>query len=146
MSREKTSRAPSGAARLATVIALLWLTAAPALCDNLRVRLVRTSYAELPVSDDLRDIMPALRSSLVFKGYELMAQAGTALPVDGKIIRLGGYAIRFEGPTTRMRIVIQRGAHTIMETVATLREGQPLLLGGFSGGGSGQVVFVFTLD
>jgi hypothetical protein len=115
--------------------------------ETLHIRLLRASHAEGPVAPALQDVMPALRNSLVFKSYTLMDQAQQPLPPPaGASVSLGGYSVACTGPATQLSIKITRGRHGIIDTVATLRRGQPLILGGFGGGGGGQAIFVFTLQ
>lgn len=129
------------------LLALLFGCAAlAARAETLHIRLLRASHAEGPVAPALQDVMPALRSSLVFKSYELMDQARQTLPPpDGATVSLGGYTVTCTGSATQLSIRITRGRQGIIDTVAALRRGHPLILGGFGGGG-GQAIFVFTLQ
>ncbi len=115
--------------------------------ETLHIRLLRASHAAGPDVPALQDVMPALRGSLVFKSYKLMDQAQQRLPAPaGASVDLGGYSVACLGNAAHLSIKIARGRHGVIDTVACLRRGHPLILGGFGGGGGGQAIFVFTLQ
>ncbi|MDD5705410.1 MAG: hypothetical protein PHR35_05760 [Kiritimatiellae bacterium] len=132
--------------RLALLAAVMCLAAGAAGAETLRIRLLRTSHADGAVAAEIQDVMPALRNSLVFKSYSLMGTAQMALPANGEAVGLGGYTVTCSGTMSQLTIKVMRGKYAVLDTVASIRHGQPLILGGFTGGGGGQVVFVFTVQ
>ncbi|MCX7590938.1 MAG: hypothetical protein N2255_04850 [Kiritimatiellae bacterium] len=132
-----------------SVVAVFFLTGLLAgsslRADTLSVRLVKASDTAERVDSRLDDILPALTHSLVFKAYTLVATATLELPAAGQEVKLGFYRIRCTGPAENLSIQIRHDDTPLLYTTVSLKEGKPVVLGGFPAA-DGRMIIVFVLQ
>jgi hypothetical protein len=121
----------------------LSVVAAPALAgSSLSIRLVRASNSAQGNGAGLEDVISVLKKSLVYSSYTLAGSASTALPARNSSRRLGPYTVTCNGPQGALAISVRHGRRELLKTSVSLRDGKPLILGGFPDAG-GKLVLVF---
>jgi hypothetical protein len=110
--------------------------------SSLSMRLVEASNTGGGVASSLEDVAGALRGQLPFNTYQQLAAGSTALPASGSTSQLGDYQITCSGPQNALAIKVARGRRTLINTTVNLRDGKPVLLGGFPSAG-GKLIIVF---
>ena len=126
-------------------LAVLLALASPCLAGgSLSVRLVEASDAGTGVDAGLGDVAAALQNSmgLVFKGFSLVGTARMGLPADGTDRQLGPYQVRCSGPQSGLAIELRQGRKELLRTSVNLRDGNPLIVGGFQTR-KGKMILVF---
>lgn len=108
---------------------------------TLSVRLVEASNNGAGVDPGLADVAGLLQGSLRFTRYRLVAQKRMRLPAS-QTVTLAGYAVQCEGPQRGLRIRVRSKGTGLLDTTANLRDGKPLVLGGFPAK-SGKLILVF---
>jgi hypothetical protein len=111
--------------------------------SSLTVRLVEASNSGTGASAGLNDVVPVLKRSLAFSSYRLVASAGFRLPAVLQTRDVGGYSVTCMGSQERLEITVTRGGQVMLNTQVALRDGIPLILGGFPAG-NGRHVLVFA--
>ncbi len=121
----------------------LWLALAlPAAAGTVSIRLVEATDQRAGVDPGLEDVAAALRNSLVFKGYALLATASTSLPGTGSPVVLGPYEVRCTGPQNLVNIEVFHGHKRVLRTSVSLLGNSPVIVGGFAGK-TGKIILVF---
>ena len=134
-------------ARFLLALALLLAGAAGGLqAATLRIRMIRGSHEEGQTPPALADIADMMRNTLAFKTYALDAEARMPLPADGRVVKLRVYDVTCTGPAERLKVSIVRRDKRVLDTVASVRPGHPVILGGFPARrGEGVRMFVLTI-
>ncbi len=108
----------------------LLLGAASAQAGNaLLIRLVRASNTP-NVDPAVQDVVQAMSGSFAFKGFSLKAQTTVPLPASGES-HLGEYTVGCTGRQNQLSIRVTRGKRQMLDTVVSLVDGKPLVVGGF---------------
>jgi hypothetical protein len=130
------------------LLPLLLLGAVQALrAETLHIRMIRGSHEEGATAPALADIAAMMQNTLAFKTYALDAETHIPLPANGATRPLRVYEVTCSGPAERLNIKITRLGKRILATVATVRPGHPVVLGGFRARkGGGMRMFVLTVD
>ncbi len=129
---------------LPLLIALAWLQ--PLAAETLNIRMIRGCHEVEETPHELNDIATTLQKTLAFKGYLLDATATVNLPADEAKATLRIYEVTCSGTAERLTIKIMRRNKTILDTVATVRPGRPVILGGFPArNNEGVRMFVLTV-
>jgi hypothetical protein len=128
-------------ARLATIL-LIASTAATWAGNTLSMRLVEASNGDGGMDSSLNDVASALRGQLAFKSYRRVASGSVPLPANSNKASLSGYTITCSGPQNALAIKISKGRSNLVSTTVNLRDGRPLLLGGFPSK-NGKMIVVF---
>ncbi len=95
------------------------------------LRLVEASNTGDGVSPELKDVGSILKAQLPFKSYRLVDRGKCKLPADQSIGMSRGYRIRCTGVQDNFTIKIRQGKSEILQTTVALKDGKPLMLGGF---------------
>lgn len=115
--------------------------------ETLHIRMIRGSHEEGTTAPALADIAAMMQNTLAFKTYALDAETRIPLPADGTPRSLRVYAVTCTGSAERLKIGITRLGKRILSTVATVRPGHPVVLGGFRARkGGGMRMFVLTVE
>ena len=128
-------------ARLAAIL-LIASTAAAWAGNTLSMRLVEASNGDGGMDSSLNDVASALRGQLAFKSYRRVASGSVPLPANKNKASLSGYTITCSGPQNALAIKISKGRSNLVNTTVNLRDGRPLLLGGFPSK-NGKMIVVF---
>lgn len=135
--------------RIRNAAAILWMTGLflgnGVRAETLWIRLVKASNVTEETDSRLTDILPVLAKNLVFKSYSLVAATTIDLPASGREVRLGVYSITCQGPTGNLSIQIRHDDTPLLYTTVSLREGKPVVLGGFPAA-DGRMILVFVLQ
>lgn len=98
------------------------------------IRFVR-AHQQGGVSSGLGDVADMLRSNLPYSGFALLSRSNVGLPSGGQTTGLAkGYSIRCSGGADRLSVQVKRGDAQVLNVAVTLREGVPVILGGFPDG------------
>lgn len=115
--------------------------------ETLHIRMIRGSHEEGTTAPALADIAAMMQNTLAFKTYALDAETRIQLPADGAPRSLRVYSVTCTGSAERLKIGITRLGKRILSTVATVRPGHPVVLGGFRARkGGGMRMFVLTVE
>lgn len=133
---------------VARLAVLLWL-GLPVLAAEagapLSVRLVEAANDREEVSPALRDVVPMLRSNLPFRRFTLLDQATVKLPSTGQQAGLaGGFLLNVQGSQDRLSVTLERHGKVLIQTVLSLQNGKPFVLGGFPQG-AGKLLLVLVV-
>jgi hypothetical protein len=129
--------------RYAVLLVVLLATNVAFGGGSLSMRLVEASNAGSGVDSHLRDVASALKGQLPFNSYRLLSSGGASLPAGNTKTSLSGYSVTCNGPQNALKITISHGKRTLVSTTASLRNGRPILLGGFPSNG-GKLIIVFV--
>ncbi len=110
--------------------------------QTVSVRLVRASNEEAGDTAGIEDVATILAGSLPFKNFRLVASAQTPLPAAARL-QLGSYTVACKGPQDKLAIAVSQGRNELLNTSVRLRDGKPLILGGFPDG-EARMVLVFV--
>lgn len=109
--------------------------------SELFIRLVRAST--IPnVDPAVQDVVQAMSGSFAFKGFSLKAQTTVPLPTNA-VVSLGDYTIACSGSQKQLSIRVTRDKRQMVDTVVSLVDGKPLVVGGFPAM-DGHYLLVFT--
>jgi len=109
--------------------------------NALLIRLVRATGTP-NVDPAVQDVVQAMSGSFAFKGFSLKAQTTIPLPA-AQDAQLGEYTVGCKGAQDRLSIRVIRGKRPLLETVVSLVDGKPLVVGGFPAA-DGHHLLVFT--
>lgn len=134
-------------ARFLLALALLLAGTAGSLqAETLHIRMIRGSHENGQTPPGLADIAAMMRNTLAFKTYALDAEARLPLPADGQAVKLRVYDVTCTGSAERLKVSIARRDKRVLDTVAAVRPGHPVILGGFPARrGEGVRMFVLTI-
>jgi hypothetical protein len=123
-------------------VACLLLGGVTAQAGNaLLIRLVRASNTP-GIDPAVQDVVQAMGANFTFKGFSLKAQTTVTLPASGQV-RLGDYTVACSGAQKQLSIRVTRGKQQMLETVVSLVDGKPIVVGGFPAD-DGHHLLVFT--
>ncbi len=125
------------------VLVAIFMTAGAVFGGSLSMRLVEVSNAGRGVDSSLKDVASALQGQLSFNSYRLVSSGSTALPAGNTKTSLSGYSVACDGPQNALTITILHGRKKLVSTTVNLRNGHPVLLGGFPSSG-GKLIIVFV--
>ncbi|MDZ4198754.1 MAG: hypothetical protein U1E27_05645 [Kiritimatiellia bacterium] len=121
----------------------LLATAAPA-AERLQIRVVEASMEESAADPGLRDVAAFLKENLPYRSFRLVDQTTLALPAPGNRVSLRpGFAVLGKGPQNRLDLTLEKDGRVLLNTVLSLRDGVPVVVGGFPGG-RGRLMFVLV--
>ena len=127
-----------------TAVALVF-GACLANAGTMSVRLVHASDAEGGIDPELSDISGIL-SSLRFESFSLLDSDTVQLPADDARIRMAqGYTLTCNGTQDDLAIEMNHNGQALLKTIATLRRGKPLILGGFPTR-EGKIILVLKVE
>lgn len=116
------------------VLLLLGSMQAAIGAESVDIRFVRAFHGN-SVSPALRDVESLLRSNLPYRGFELLSRTSMSLPNRGQSARMArGFRVRCSGDARRFSVRVNRGDDTALNVAVALREGKPVILGGFPDG------------
>ncbi len=129
-----------------TILALLFaglFAASSAMAgDSLLIRLVEASNSGTGAAG-LSDVIDVLKNSVPGYGqFSLVASGSTALPADGGTVVVGKYKISCKGSQKDLKIEVSTGHKRLLSMSASLRDGIPVILGGFPSD-KGKHILVF---
>lgn len=107
----------------------------------LSIRLVEASQKGQGMGTGLGDVSRLLQENLPFKSFQLLASRSMALPAGGVASLSGGMVARCSGEQGSMTVVIENGGRKVMQSTVELRDGSPLILGGFPSG-KGKLIII----
>lgn len=115
------------------VIVLLALAAVPATAaEQVHVRVVEGLMEGDRIDPGLRDVAPFLRETLPFRSFRLIDQGRVRLPSPGdRLVLRPDFVFRAHGPQARFSVTLERGGHPLVTTLLALRDGVPVVVGGF---------------
>jgi hypothetical protein len=123
----------------------LILTAGVSLAGStLSIRLVEASHAGQGMGNGLGDVSKLLRENLPFKSFQLLASRSMSLPADGVASLSAGFVARCSGNQGSLNVVIESGGRKVLQSTVELRDGSPLILGGFSSG-KGKLIVILLV-
>jgi hypothetical protein len=128
--------------KLAVAVVLLAGASAARAGSELSARLVEASK-EGTSSAGLEDVMEVLKTNLPFTAYRLLGSGAAPLPAAGRTLRLAGYSVKCSGPQDNLDLEVARRKRVLLRTTISLRDGRPLIVGGFPAG-RGKHVLVFV--
>ena len=104
----------------------------PAFAGNaISVRLVEAHNESEEVAGGLGDVIGTLRKNLQYKGFALLGSKSMALPADGTVGLGRGFKVRCKGEQSGLHVTVLKGKEAVLETTLNLRDGSPVVLGGF---------------
>ena len=120
------------------------LTASAAMAgDTLSIRLVEASNSGSGDAAGLGDVIEVLKGNVPnYKQFTLIASGSKSLPADGSSITVGTYKIVCKGKQKDLKIEISSGDKQLLTMSVSLRDGIPVILGGFPSD-KGKHVLVF---
>ncbi len=122
------------------------ITASAHGAEALRIRMIRASNEPTETPAVLADVVAMMKNTLAFKTYALDAETHFVLPAKGELKKLRIYEVTCSGPASQLSVKIVRKGQSILSTVATVRPGQPVILGGFPAREGGMRMFVLTVS
>lgn len=131
------------------IVGLVFLLGLPGLAARaaapLSVRLVEAANDREEVTPALRDVVPMLRNNLPFRRFTLLDQTTVKLPSAGHQAELaGGFLLRVQGSQDRLSVTLERHGKVEIQTVLSLQNGKPFVLGGFPLG-AGKLLLVLVV-
>lgn len=108
--------------------------------NTVLIRAVEASNQTSGIAAGLNDVASALQR-MSYTGYVIKGTATLPLPAGGST-GVAGYSVSCQGPQNGMTITVKHGGRQLLSTTANLRDGKPLILGGFP---SGQGIMVLIL-
>ena len=99
--------------------------------DLLTIRLVEASNDGDGIDKGLRDIGSILKGQLPFKRYRLIDRGRCKLPAKQSIGLARGYNVECQGNQEHLTIKVRHRKSELLTTTVALRDGKPLMLGGF---------------
>jgi hypothetical protein len=109
--------------------------------STLSVRQVEASHAGQGMDTGLGDVSQLLRDNLPFKSFQLLASRSMSLPADGVASLSRGMVVRCSGDQRNMKVTIESGGRKVMQSTVELRDGIPLIMGGFPSG-KGKMILI----
>jgi hypothetical protein len=129
-------------AKLALCAWLLACAAGSAFAgSSLSLRLVEANNSGAGVSGELTDVAGLLRDNLPFNTFHLASARALKLPAGGEIALGRGFVAHCDGPQHSLTIRVARDGKPILKATVELRDGTPLILGGFPTEG-GKLILV----
>ena len=123
---------------LAMAILLCWQVAAIA-GGTLSIRLVEARTGKPHQGPGLADVAATLKS-MRYNQFTLIGQARTSLPATGTASRLGSYTVVCSGKQDSLQILVRSGKRKLLSTTVRLRDGKPVVIGGFPARGAKHVL------
>jgi hypothetical protein len=130
--------------RLLLAVILLAVSSAVWAGSELEIRQVAARKDGEGVGPGLQDIQTLLSENMPFKSYRLLASKKTPLPAAAEVGLAEGYSVACKGEQGNLDVVIRRKKAELLRTTATLRDGKPLILGGFPGADSSILIILLT--
>lgn len=119
---------------LMTGILLCWQLAATAVAGNtLSIRLVEARTGKPHQGPGLADVAGTLKS-MRYNQFTLVGSRTVRLPAPATANRLGDYTVVCSGRQDGLQIVMRKGRHSLLTTTVRLRDGKPVVIGGFPAG------------
>jgi len=116
--------------------------AGTALAGNqVSIRLVEARSGRPHLGPGLADVAATLKSTR-YNHFTLLASSGVALPARGTASQLGAYTVVCSGAQQNLQISVRRGRKPLLSTTWRLRDGKPVVIGGFPAQG-GKHILVF---
>lgn len=123
----------------------LVLAAGNALAGStLGIRLVEASNSGQGMGAGLGDVSRLLQENLPFKSFQLLASRSMSLPANGTASLSAGFVARCSGSQKSLNVVIENGGRKVLQSTVELRDGSPLILGGFSSGKGKLIVILLA--
>ena len=99
--------------------------------DLVTIRFVEASNEEVGIDKGLEDIGSILKGQLPFKRYRLIDRSQCKLPAKKSIQLARGYHLKCQGKQEHLTIWVRHGKADLLHTTVALKDGKPLMLGGF---------------
>ena len=112
--------------------------------DLVTFRLVEASNEGEGITPGLNDVESILISQLPFKRYGLIDRAECKLPANQVIKMSRGYTINCNGKQENFTVKVNQGKAEILQTTVALKDGKPLMLGGFPSG-KGKLLLILLV-
>lgn len=115
--------------QIVLVTALAVFTVSAVAGERASVRVVEATSGSRDIDARLSDVASILKN-LSFTSYSVLGQESITLPSDGWVNLPAGFAIRFDGDSSKLAVYVRQGGKALINTTATLGS-KPLILGGF---------------
>lgn len=125
-----------------TVMGLLLAAEVSLAGSTLSIRLVEASNVGQGMGAGLGDVSRLLQENLPFRSFQVLASRSMTLPANGVASLSGGLVARCSGDQGSLSVVIESGGRKVLQSTVELRDGSPLILGGFSSGGRGKLIVI----
>ena len=99
--------------------------------DVVTLRLVEASNSGVGIPSELKDVGSILAAQLPFDSYRLVDRAKCNLPANQMISMARGYTVQCAGIQDNLTITVRERKSEILQTTVALKDGKPLMLGGF---------------
>ncbi len=129
---------------LSLVLGVILVAGASFAGSTLSVRLVEASNSGQGMGSGLADVSGLLRDNLPYKSFQLLTSRSLTLPANGTAALSGGMVAKCSGPQGSMNVVIEKGGKQVMQSTVELRDGTPLILGGFSSSKGKMIVILLA--
>ena len=116
---------------LITILLLLFLNATSIAGEFVTLRLVEASNTDGGVPPELKDVGGILRAQLPFTNYRLVDRGKCNLPANQTIRMSRGYNIQCTGTQDNFTVNVRQRKSEILQTTVAIKDGKPLMLGGF---------------
>ena len=126
---------------IALWLGLMFMAGVSFAGSTLSVRLVEASHAGQGMDTGLGDVSQLLRDNLPFKSFQLLASRSLSLPADGVASLSRGLVARCSGDQRNLSVTVESGGRKVMQSTVELRDGTPLIMGGFSSG-KGKLILI----
>lgn len=126
--------------------AMLLLAVMPAFAamEMLNIKLVKLSNRGY-VSPGLENVAAIIRRNLPYAGCELVDQKACVLPASSTLAFKDNYSLVCTSKPEGVVVTILKKNKLVLSTAVNLKDSKPIMLGGFSGGASGEK-HVFVLQ
>ena len=119
-------------------LVILWMlaTLAPALAqagERVSLRLVRADNEAGASSPSLGSLVQTLQRNLPYRRFTEVSANSLPLPGRGGV-PLGELRVFCRGPQDNLSVTVKRAGNTLVQTRVRLRDGQPVIVGGFPDG------------
>ena len=99
--------------------------------ELMTLRLVEASNAGEGVTAEVKDVASILAAQLPFNSYRLVDRAKCKLPANQVVSMSRGYTVQCIGVQDNLTINVRERKSEILQTTVALKDGKPLVLGGF---------------
>ena len=92
----------------------------------------------------IKDVIGILQQNLPYQQFALLSSAKLTLPADNTVSGLGPYSVSCSGRQKSLNIVVSKGRSVLLSTTVSLRDGKPLVLGGFPSANGKHVLVILA--
>ena len=125
-----------------TVCLIGWLTLTGFAGDTLSIRLIEASNDGKGVAPELSDVEKLLKQNMPYSGYRLVDSKATPLPASATIDLAAGFKVKCSGKQNNLSVTVTQNKKESLRSTVELRDGKPLILGGFPGKGENRYILI----